>query len=224
MKKVIVITGGAGGMGLATAQLLVKDGYQVVLSDIDEERLIHAAEQLGENKSHATTIVCDITNRQSVDTLMQTAAQQGRVVGTVHSAGVSPQMGEAAFIMRINALGTINVTEASLAIAEEGFSLVNIASIAGHMTPKLFIPKRTYRLAFSDPEKLVNKLTKKSGFAPKRMRPGQAYSLSKNFVIWYSAKVAAAFGAKGARVVSVSPGSFDTDMGRLEKATVALNS
>ena len=49
------------------------------------------------------------------------------------------------------------------------------------------------------------------------MRSGSAYSLSKNFVIWYTAKMAAAFGAARARILSVSPGSFDTPMGRLEE-------
>ena len=43
-----------------------------------------------------------------------------------------------------------------------------------------------------------------------------ATQLSKNFVIWYSKRIAAQFGGRGARVVSVSPGSFDTPMGQLE--------
>ena len=41
------------------------------------------------------------------------------------------------------------------------------------------------------------------------------------FVIWYSRQMAARFGAKGARIRSVSPGSFDTAMGRLEKKSGA---
>jgi NAD(P)-dependent dehydrogenase (short-subunit alcohol dehydrogenase family) len=41
--------------------------------------------------------------------------------------------------------------------------------------------------------------------------------LSKNFVIWHSRTIAAQFGTKGARVLSVSPGSFDTPMGKLEE-------
>jgi NAD(P)-dependent dehydrogenase (short-subunit alcohol dehydrogenase family) len=47
--------------------------------------------------------------------------------------------------------------------------------------------------------------------------PGLAYAISKNFVHWYSRYLAAEFGERGARVVSVSPGSFDTAMGRLEE-------
>ena len=48
-------------------------------------------------------------------------------------------------------------------------------------------------------------------------RKGMAYSISKHFVMWYCKKMAAKFGEKAARIVSVSPGSFDTDMGRLEE-------
>ena len=40
-------------------------------------------------------------------------------------------------------------------------------------------------------------------------------------MIWYSKQMAMAFGAKGARILSVSPGSFDTDMGRLEEKSGA---
>jgi NAD(P)-dependent dehydrogenase (short-subunit alcohol dehydrogenase family) len=126
-------------------------------------------------------------------------------------------MGPADLIIKVNALGTINVTEAALAGAGEGFALVNVASIAGHMTPSLLVPKRTYKLALTDPGAFTAKLTRTASLGPASMRSGSAYSLSKNFVIWYTAKMAAAFGAKGARIVSVSPGSFDTAMGRLEE-------
>lgn len=44
-----------------------------------------------------------------------------------------------------------------------------------------------------------------------------AYSISKAFVVWLSRTEAGAFGAKEARILSISPGSFDTEMGRLEE-------
>jgi NAD(P)-dependent dehydrogenase (short-subunit alcohol dehydrogenase family) len=53
--------------------------------------------------------------------------------------------------------------------------------------------------------------------APKRLRPGMAYSLSKTFVRWYCTSQADRFGRRGARILSVSPGSIDTEMGRLEE-------
>ena len=47
-------------------------------------------------------------------------------------------------------------------------------------------------------------------------RSGFAYSLSKNFAVWYSAKCAFEYGRRGIRVVSLSPGLIATDMGNLE--------
>jgi NAD(P)-dependent dehydrogenase (short-subunit alcohol dehydrogenase family) len=214
--SVAVVTGGAGGMGLATAKVLGRD-HLVVISDVKQEALDAALSELTALGVTAAAVAADITERASVDALFEKARSLGRVTSAVHTAGVSPQMGTAGLIVKINALGTINVTQAALAVASEGFALVNVASIAGHMTPSLLVPKRTYKLALTDPETFTAKLTRAASRGPRSMRSGSAYSLSKNFAIWYTAKMAAAFGAKGARILSVSPGTFDTAMGRLEE-------
>jgi NAD(P)-dependent dehydrogenase (short-subunit alcohol dehydrogenase family) len=213
---VAIVTGGAGGMGLATAKILGRD-HAVVISDVRPEALDTATAELAALGITAQAVTADITDRASVDSLFEKAAALGRVRSVVHTAGVSPQMGSADLIVKINALGTVNVTRAALARAGEGFALVNVASIAGYMTPSFLVPKRTFKLALTDPQEFTAKLAKAASRGPASMRSGSAYSLSKNFVIWYSAKMAAAFGAKGARILSVSPGSFDTAMGRLEE-------
>ncbi|CUU59666.1 NAD(P)-dependent dehydrogenase, short-chain alcohol dehydrogenase family [Parafrankia irregularis] len=220
MPKTAVITGGAGGMGLATARILGHD-HRVVISDVNGQRLDDAVTELKELGVEADGVVCDITDRAAVTALFTRAGESGPVTAVVHTAGVSPQMGSADTIIRINALGTIHVTQAALAVAGEGFALVNVASIAGHMLPGFLIPKRAYKLADVDVERFTQKLVAAASRGPKASRPGSAYSLSKNFVIWYSQRQAAAFGAKGARILSVSPGSFDTAMGRLEEASGA---
>jgi NAD(P)-dependent dehydrogenase (short-subunit alcohol dehydrogenase family) len=214
--SVAVVTGGAGGMGLATARILGRD-HVVVVSDVRQAALDAAMAELAALGITAQAAVADITDRGSVHALLGKARSLGQVTSVVHTAGVSPQMGTADLIIKINALGTINVTKAALAIAGQGFALVNVASIAGHMTPSLLVPRRAYKLALTDPEAFTARLTRAASRGPASMRSGSAYSLSKNFVIWYTAKMAAAFGAKGARVLSVSPGSFDTAMGRLEE-------
>jgi NAD(P)-dependent dehydrogenase (short-subunit alcohol dehydrogenase family) len=115
-------------------------------------------------------------------------------------------------------VGTINIVEAFHSIAEEGFALVNVASMAGHMLPGWLVPTSTFPVALSDPRKLLQKLLFRIRLVPGDFyRRGMAYSVSKNFVIWYSKVSAARFGEKGARILSVSPGTFDTQMGRLEK-------
>lgn len=47
-------------------------------------------------------------------------------------------------------------------------------------------------------------------------RNPRTYTFSKNFVIWYTSRVAVKYGKKGIRVVSISPGTFKTPMGEVE--------
>lgn len=207
-----VVTGGAGGMGLATARILGRD-HRVVLGDLGQERLDAAVATLAAEGIDATGSACDVTDRGSVAVLF--AAARG-VRAVVHTAGVSPQMGDPERIVRINALGTVHVTEAALEVAGRGFALVNVASTAGHMLPRLLMPTRTYQVALADPAVFTHALVRRASRGPSSIRSGAAYAISKNFVQWYSARMADGFGARGARVLSVSPGSFDTEMGRLE--------
>lgn len=210
-----LITGGGGGMGLATAKILGRD-HRIVLADLNQSRLDTAVAELTTLGIEAEAAVCDITDRAAVNALVARANAQGTLRAVVHTAGVSPMMGSPEFIVRINALGTVNIVNAALDVATEGFAVVNVASLAAHTAPKILISKRTNRLAFTDPERLVTKLAAAASRSPKGLRSGLAYSLSKAFVLWYSREMAGRFGAKGARILSVSPGSFDTEMGRLE--------
>lgn len=216
--SVAVITGGAGGMGLATARLLAAD-HTVVVSDVEQDALDAAAGALTTTGADFETVIADVTDRSSTDALFATAAEHGPVTAVVHAAGVSPQMGSAETIVAINALGTINVTEAALGVLGEEGALVNVASIAGHMLPAQ--PTELYQLALADPTAFAQQLTAAATQVPAEQQSGAAYSLSKGFVIWYSAAMAARFGTKGARILSVSPGSFDTAMGRLEEKSGA---
>ena len=218
-----VITGGARGMGFETAKLLGPD-HAVVLADLNEAALEAAVAELEDRGVRATAARTDVTDAGDVARLLETASEfaaesGGRVRALVHSAGVSPQMGDAEFIYRVNAVGTVHVTRAFLATAQEGDALVNVASIAGHWSPKFLLPTRTFRSALTNPARFANKIVTASNVMPRKARPGAAYGTSKAFVIWYTEQMAAAFGAKGARILSVSPGTFDTEMGRLEVAS-----
>jgi NAD(P)-dependent dehydrogenase (short-subunit alcohol dehydrogenase family) len=214
--RTAVITGGAGGMGLETAKIVGRD-HRLVLADLAQDALDTAAEQLRDLGFEVDTAVCDVTDRASVDALLDRAEQGGHVRALVHTAGVSPQMGDAEFIMKVNAVGTVNIDRSYLRIAGPGDAMVNVASIAGHMSPSALQPTRTFELAATDLERFEQKLVGSTRMIPQAMRPGAAYGTSKAFVLWYTRKIAAQFGARGARVVSVSPGTFDTAMGRLEE-------
>ncbi|OBG71250.1 oxidoreductase [Mycobacterium sp. E3298] len=218
MRDVCVVTGGAGGMGLAAAKLLGRD-HSIVLCDVSRDGLDAAAKELEASGVECKTSVVDITDDQSVAELVSQAMGFGVVRSVVHAAGVSPSMGSAEFIVRINALGTLNVNEAFYPTVEDGFAIVNVASVAAHMFPRVMVPRRHFKHAQRDADVFMKKMTSACNIAPAAMRPGFAYSISKNFVTWYCSSQAARFGRRGGRIVSVSPGTIDTAMGRLEERT-----
>ncbi len=220
MKNVTIITGGAGGMGIATARILGKDNL-LILTDVSADRLESAVQSLAKEKIESHYFVGDVTKQESVKELFEFAASKGRISSVVHTAGISPQMGSADFIIRVNALGTIHIAQEFFRQAEEGGSLVNVASMAGHLIPSFIIPTKAYEYALTDESKFFKKMIKRTTLVPKSARSGMAYSISKRFVIWYSNKLARQFGTRNLRILSVSPGTFNTEMGKLEEKSGA---
>ncbi|OBA58111.1 oxidoreductase [Mycobacterium sp. 1100029.7] len=203
-------------MGLATAKIVGRD-HTVVLCDVREDRLTAAARTLQGLGITATAVNCDVTARQAVADLLQTADDLGTLVSVIHTAGVSPSMGPADYVMRTNAVGTINVDEAFYMTAAQGAVIVNVASMAAHLLPAEVIPTQQFPLALQDVDAFMDAMMTACELAPQDARSGLAYALSKTFVKWYSQSQAERFNARGLRIVSVSPGSIDTEMGRLEE-------
>ena len=216
MSRVSIITGGAGGMGQATAEIVGRD-HTVVLCDVRKDRLDSAAATLADLGIMTTVVHCDVTDRPAVNRLFETAASLGTIASVIHAAGVSPSMGDAAYVMRTNALGTVNVDETFFETADEGAAIVNVASMAAHMLPDEMIPKSQFPQAMTDQDAFMADMLAACDVVPEEARSGIAYALSKSFVRWYSTSQAERFNGKGLRVVSVSPGSIDTEMGRLEE-------
>lgn len=215
MNRVSVITGGAGGMGVATATIVGRD-HALVLCDVRLDRLDAAAARLDAVGIAATTVHCDVTDRAAVERLFETAAALGEIASVIHTAGVSPSMGDAEYVMTTNALGTLNVNEVFFRSAPDGAAIVNVASMASHMLPEELVPTQHFDLAFSDEQRFLAELLAVCDIAGPDMRSGLAYSVSKTFVRWYSSSQAERFNTRGLRIVSVSPGSVDTEMGLLE--------
>ena len=216
MEHVWVITGGAGGMGVATAKIVGRD-HAVVLCDVRQDRLDTAADKLRNLGIAPTVVNCDVTDRLAVDRLFETASGLGMIASVIHTAGVSPSMGDADYVMRTNALGTVNVDEAFFETAGEDSAIVNVASMAAHMLPEEMIPTRLFPLALHDQRRFMTEMMSACSIAPEEARSGIAYALSKSFVRWYSTSQAERFNTRKLRIVSVSPGSIDTEMGRLEE-------
>ncbi|GAA5421465.1 SDR family oxidoreductase [Tetragenococcus halophilus] len=90
--KVIVITGASSGMGKANAIYLANQGAKVILGDIREDRLQAVAQEIEENHGEVVTTVVDVTKREDVQNLVDKAIEYfNRVDVMINCAGVMPQ-------------------------------------------------------------------------------------------------------------------------------------
>ena len=217
MAKVCVITGGGSGMGLEAAKFMSKDKI-IIISGRTLAKLENGVNELKALGFEAYAKTCDTSSRESVKELVEYACSLGDVTNVINSAGVSPAMkGTQEMILRINALGTVYINQEFSKVMKAGSVIVDVASNSAYILPGFIIPKKAYKLAETDENLFVKKLVKRSNIAKgEYQRKGFAYSLSKNFVVWYAKKCAFEYGLKGIRVVSLSPGLIATDMGNLE--------
>jgi NAD(P)-dependent dehydrogenase (short-subunit alcohol dehydrogenase family) len=216
MKNICVITGGGSGMGLATAKVMGQDHY-IIISGRTVDKLKNAIEELKELGIEAEAFACDVSDKTSVEKLANHASKLGNIKSVIHAAGMSPNMGDAETIMRVNALGTIHVNDVFYQYMESGSCIIDVSSMSGYMIPEIIIPRKHYKLSRINHKQFMKKMMKRVNFLPKKHRTGVSYGISKNFVIWYSRTDAEKFARKGIRVVSVSPGLFETPMGETEK-------
>ena len=218
MANVCVITGGGSGMGLEAAKFMPKDKI-IVLSGRTMSKLEGAVAELESLGFTAYAKTCDTSKRESVKELVEFAAGLGEIKNVINSAGVSPAMkGTPEGILRINALGTVYINQEFSKAMKPGSVIVDVSSNSAYILPSFIIPKKVCPLAETNEEVFLQKIVKRSGMAKgEYQRKGLAYSISKNFVIWYAQKCAYEYGPKGIRVVSLSPGLIATDMGNLEK-------
>ena len=215
MKKICVITGGGSGMGFAAAKIIGKE-HKVILTGRTVKKLDSAIDELKSLGIEAVAFACDVSNRESVKDLVAFATEQGVVKSVIHSAGISTTMGSASQIFSINAIGTINVNEEFGKVMGEGSSIINVSSMAAYLMPADRMPVNEYPLSLSDAEGFNQRMLGIFSSLPAESAGGASYCISKNFVVWYSVQSACLLGAKGIRVLSVSPGTFKTPMGEAE--------
>lgn len=90
--RVALITGAAGGIGLATARLLAEEGVKLVLTDREQDALLQAAAGLA---GEPLLIAADMTRQAEVDDLIRQAeARFGQVDIVMHTAGVTGAKGD----------------------------------------------------------------------------------------------------------------------------------
>ena len=88
--KVVVITGGASGIGLATARVFASRGARLVLADVEASALDQAVAELSANGTTVKGVVCDVGDLKAVQRLADTAFDSmGAVHLVFHNAGVA---------------------------------------------------------------------------------------------------------------------------------------
>ena len=225
MTKVCVITGGGSGMGLEVAKLMDPE-TKVIISGRTVAKLEGAISQLKEAGIDAEPYSCDVSDRTSVEELAAFAASRGTVTTVIHAAGISPHMGDGLKIFAINAVGTMNVDEVFGKIIADGGVILNVSSMSAYMLPADRVPLPLYRASAFGAQAFLGGCQQLLAQVPAEMATGMAYTISKNFVLWYTKQQALQLGKRGVRVVSISPGTFATPMGEAEgeeAAKFALN-
>lgn len=201
-------------MGLAAAEEVGKTGAHIIIVGRTVAKLENAVADLKSKGISAEAYAGDVCNADSMNAVADYAASKGEICAVIHSAGVSPAMGEYKTIIEIDALGTINVDNAFLPKLKAGSCLLNVASMSAYMMPQQVY--EFYPCAMENLDAFRDGLTKKIEELPDDKRKGMAYLISKQFDIWFSKMMAVKYGADGIRVCSISPGHFHTPMENFE--------
>jgi NAD(P)-dependent dehydrogenase (short-subunit alcohol dehydrogenase family) len=210
MSDVIVVIG-AGQIGQAIARR-VSAGKHVLLADLHQGSADAAAEVLANAGFDVSTKAVEVSSRESVHALAQTAAALGDVTGVIHAAGVSPSQATPEVILAVDLYGTALVLEEfGNIIAPDGSGVV-IASQSGHRLGAL-TAQQDAALATTPADELL---------ALPMLQPGQvtdslhAYQLAKRGNSLRVMAEAVRWGKRGARVNAISPGIVITPLARDE--------
>lgn len=209
----VVVIIGTGGMGTAIARR-IGSGRRLLLADVDATRVDAAATELRDLGHDVTTRPVDVADHASVAALADAASGLGRVTSIVHTAGLSPVQASTEAILRVDLLGVGLVLEEFVRVVSPGGAGVVIASMAGHLGPAL--PAEQERALAGVPAAELRTLP---FLAPEVVgAPGAAYSLAKRANALQVQAAAGAWGRRGARINSISPGHVATPMGQQEES------
>jgi NAD(P)-dependent dehydrogenase (short-subunit alcohol dehydrogenase family) len=190
-KKILLVTGAAQGVGLATAYALAQREYRLILLDI--QSVDAQVEQLRAQGAHAEGVTGDVSSEPFVQQLAQRiASDYGALDGLVNNAGISlivPAEHTTAAqwqrVMAINLFGPFLLCRylGAQMLARRQGSIVNVASVAGL-----------------------------AGISHR-----SAYNASKHGLIGLTMTLAAEWGGRGVRVNAVCPGWIKTDMDAVDQ-------
>ena len=190
-----IVTGGASGLGFATAERIVRAGGKAVLLDVNDAQGAAAASSLGPNAMFLRT---DVTDEAAVDAAVARAAEWlGGLNAAVNCAGVATPgrlvgkqvpLAGAAFrkVIEINLVGTVLVTKAAVVAMQR-----NASNAEGERG----VVVMTASVAAFDGQ--IGQI---------------AYSASKGGIVGMTLPMARELASSGIRVVTIAPGLFLTPM------------
>lgn len=208
----LAVVVGAGGMGMAIARRL-GNHWRILLADINAERLEQQARAMRDDGYDAQAFACDITDPDAVARLVRQVERLGPLRAVAHVAAKSPSMGEWQDIMRLNLVGAALIERSLLPLAQPGTAAVFISSLAAHLAPA----PGPEALAVLDDPLAEGFMAALDALVPERTS-ANAYSLAKLAMNRMCARQSLAWGQRGARILSMSPGLIATPMGALEFA------
>lgn len=162
MNKVMVVTGGAGGIGSEICRCLAADGLQVVVADYAKEAAEQVAADIRQAKGDAIAVQVDVGSKNSVSEMMQQVlAKYGQVDILFNGAGVMTRMPVVELpeeewdrVLRINLKGTFLCSQAAAKqmISKKQGRIINIASgrgVAGQARSAHYAASKAGVIAFT---------------------------------------------------------------------------
>jgi NAD(P)-dependent dehydrogenase (short-subunit alcohol dehydrogenase family) len=191
--RAAIVTGGAGGIGAATARVLAREGASVAVVDIDGERAAEIAEDIQQSGGAAISLRADLSEEADAASAVEsTVGRYGRLDILHNNAALT----DSAFLS-----SDTGVTELSVEVWERTMA-VNLRSQM--LMCKHAIPEMVRNGGGS----IVNM---SSGASLKGDRTRTAYGVSKAGVNTLTMYVAAGHGKQGVRVNTIVPGLIITD-------------
>ncbi|MBI4369411.1 MAG: 3-oxoacyl-[acyl-carrier-protein] reductase [Elusimicrobia bacterium] len=141
--KAAIITGGAQGIGKATARLFLTEGAKLMLADMDAAALATTARELDPSGKSVTTALCNVTKFAECDGVVKKAMEFfGRLDILINNAGITKdnlmlRMTEAEWdaVIDVNLKGVFNMAKACtpIMVRQRSGRMVNISSVVGQM-------------------------------------------------------------------------------------------
>ena len=206
MSQVVVLIG-AGSIGQAIARR-VSAGKHLLLADLRRENADAAAEVLRNAGFEVSTATVDVSSRDQVHALVETATALGDITGVIHAAGVSPSQASVETILAVDLHGTALILEELGIVIASGGAGVVISSQSGHRLPAL-TPEQDTALATTPADELLG--------LP-MVQPDQvtdtlhAYQIAKRGNSLRVKAEAVRWAHRAARVNTISPGIIITPL------------